>query len=250
MNQAEVKRIVAELLPYIRYHRLQPGDRLPSERDLCTKFNASRNSVREALTALEIMRVVERRPNSGIYLQELSRDTSVDAMVMFQDAGVPLLSEEVAGFVETRRILEIESFRLACERSTEEDLQKLREILTFCEENIENCELIAEYDAIFHLALVEAAHNQVYLRVVNSFYLTSKDRRKVFFKSLEQCKRSHQDHLKLYNSLKDRDYVSGKKILNRHLATVGEFWERHLKQEKESAAREEKLGKSKIEATR
>ncbi|MBL4666705.1 MAG: FadR family transcriptional regulator, partial [Sneathiella sp.] len=136
MNQAEVNRIVAELLPYIRYHRLKPGDRLPSERDLCSKFDASRNSVREALTALEIMRVVERRPNSGIFLLELSKDTSVDAMVMFQDAGVPLLREEVEDFLETRRILEIESFRLACERRTDADVQKIANILKECEDEI------------------------------------------------------------------------------------------------------------------
>lgn len=228
MNQAEVKRIVAELLPYIRYHRLGPGDRLPSERDLSTKFNASRNSVREALTALEIMRVVERRANSGIFLQAMGKDTSVDAMVMFSDAGVPLLEEEVSDFLETRRILEIESFRLACQRRTEEDIAKLVEIVDTCERDIEAGNSLAEQDAIFHLALVEAAHNQVYLRLVNSFYLTSRERRKVFFKSIEQSRRSHQDHVNLLAALRKRDFAAGEKILQRHLASVGKFWSERL----------------------
>jgi len=230
MNQAEVNRIVAELLPYIRYHRLKPGDRLPSERDLCSKFDASRNSVREALTALEIMRVVERRPNSGIFLLELSKDTSVDAMVMFQDAGVPLLREEVEDFLETRRILEIESFRLACERRTDADVQKIANILKECEDEIAKDNSLGELDATFHLALVEAAHNQVYVRLVNSFYLTSKNRRKVFFKSKEQCVRSHKDHLKLYEALANRDFTAGEIVLNGHLATVGQFWENRINQ--------------------
>ncbi|OUR75938.1 hypothetical protein A9Q83_16360 [Alphaproteobacteria bacterium 46_93_T64] len=236
MNQAEVNRIVAELLPYIRYHRLKPGDRLPSERDLCSKFKASRNSVREALTALEIMRVVERRPNSGIFLKELSKDTSVDAMVMFQDAGVPLLHEEIVDFLETRRILEIEAFRLACERRTEEDIEKIEKILKQCEDEIEEGNSLGELDAVFHLALVGAAHNQVYVRLVNSFYLTSRKRRKVFFKSKEQCQRSHKDHLKLFQSLVDRDFESAEIVLNSHLATVGEFWEKRINQDASSEA--------------
>jgi len=231
MNQAEVNRIVAELLPYIRYHRLEPGDRLPSERDLSSKFNASRNSVREALTALEIMRVVERRPNSGIYLKELSKDTSVDAMVMFQEAGVPLLHEEVVDFLETRRILEIESFRLACERRTDEDIKDIKDILDRCEAEIEQGNSLGELDAVFHLALVGAAHNQVYLRLVNSFYLTSRKRRKVFFKSKEQCLRSHSDHQKLYQALVNKDFNTAEIVLNGHLATVGQFWANRINQE-------------------
>lgn len=228
MNQAEVKRIVAELLPYIRYHRLEAGDRLPSERDLSTKFNASRNSVREALTALEIMRVVERRPNSGIYLQALGKDTSVDAMVMFSDAGVPLLEEEVSDFLETRRILEIESFRLACQRHTDADIERLVDVIEACERNLEAGKTLAEHDAVFHLTLVEAAHNQVYLRLVNSFYLTSRARRKVFFKTMKQSHRSHRDHVELLAALRKRDFEAGEKILQQHLASVGKFWSERL----------------------
>jgi GntR family transcriptional repressor for pyruvate dehydrogenase complex len=233
MNQLEVKRIVAELLPFIRYHRLEPGDRLPSERDLCKRFEASRGSVREALTALEFMRVVERRPNSGIYLQSLTKDTSVDAMVMFQDVGVPLLPQEMADFLETRRILEIESFKLACERRTDEDLVNLQGILDTCEELIEKGESIAEQDAIFHLALVEAGHNQVYLRLVNSFYLTSRKRRNQFFDSVEQSIRSHADHLKLFKALKQRDVDAATRVLAKHMATVEAFW-KHRSQNNET----------------
>ncbi|MEQ8346773.1 MAG: FadR/GntR family transcriptional regulator [Sneathiellaceae bacterium] len=231
MNQVEVKRIVAELLPYIRYHRLNPGDRLPSERDLCKRFDASRNAVREALTALEYMRVVERRPNSGIYLQTLARDTSVDAMVMFQDAGVPPLIEEVADFVETRRILEIQSLTLACARRTDADLSHLEAVLRASEAEIASGKPIAELDAAFHLALVEATHNQVFLRLVNSFYLTTRGQRQVFFRDPDQCRRSHADHLALFDALRERDADRAVAVLERHLASVRAFWNSHAADE-------------------
>ena len=228
MNQLEVKRIVAELLPFIRFHRLKSGDRLPSERDLCKRFNANRNTVREALTALEIVRVVERRPNSGVYLRSLSRDTSVDAMAMFQDAGIPLLLEEVIDFVETRRILEIESLKLAIDRRSEEDLRTIMEILEDGKVSVIDGEAFAKHDAAFHLALVECAHNQVYLRLVNSFYLTSRQRRIVYFKSATQCQQSLGQHIQLFEALRDRDCERALIVLDAHLQSVEKFWSRQI----------------------
>ncbi|MGO1119038.1 FadR/GntR family transcriptional regulator [Rhodovibrionaceae bacterium A322] len=226
MSQDEVKRILSELLPFIRYHRLNPGDRLPSERDLSSRFNASRNSIREALTALESMRVVERRPNSGIYLQAMTKDTSVDAIVMFEEAGVPVLEEEIADYLETRRILEMEAFRLACDRRTDEDLENLQKVLDDCLEEIGKGKTIALLDVTFHLTLVEAAHNQVYRRLVNSFYLATRKGREVFFDNPGQSERSHQDHLKLFNALRDRDVEGGLQALEEHLSTVESYWSR------------------------
>ena len=57
---------IGKILSFIRERRYQPSERLPSERDFAEKFDTSRGAVREALAALEAMRVIERRPNSGI----------------------------------------------------------------------------------------------------------------------------------------------------------------------------------------
>ena len=59
------------ILQFIRDRRYEPLERLPSERELAEKFKMGRGAIREALSALEALRVVERRPNSGIYLRNL-----------------------------------------------------------------------------------------------------------------------------------------------------------------------------------
>ena len=192
--------------------------------------------MREALTALEFMRVVERKPNSGIYLQAMAKVTSVDAMVMFQEAGVPPLNEEVTDFVETRRILEIQSLSLACERHSQADLDRLDRILADSETEIAHGRPIAVQDADFHLALVECTHNQVFLRLVNSFYLTSRAQRQIFFEDPAQCRRSHADHLALMAALRDRDPDRAVAVLDRHLTTVGDFWSRRSDEDHPAAA--------------
>ena len=52
---------IGKILSFIRERRYQPSERLPSERDFAEKFETSRGAVREALAALETMRVIERR---------------------------------------------------------------------------------------------------------------------------------------------------------------------------------------------
>ena len=167
--------LIGRLLAFVAHRRFEPGDRLPSERELAERFGVGRNAVREAVAVLETLRMVERRPNSGIYLREVGRQGSLDAMVLQADLGVPLTEAEVAEVVELRRILELQAIRLACERRRDADIERLDRVLAAGEATIAAGGNLADRDAEFHLAVVEATGNHVLLRVVNSFYLLSRD---------------------------------------------------------------------------
>ena len=119
----------AKLLQLIRERGFEPGDKLPSERDLAAEFGMSRGAVREALIRLDTLRIIESRPKSGIYLQPYGAERSIEAMVLFAETNTPLSAAEVAQSVELRSVLESEALRLACLRRTPEDLQRLQAIL-------------------------------------------------------------------------------------------------------------------------
>jgi DNA-binding FadR family transcriptional regulator len=86
---------IGKILSFIHERRYQPSERLPSERDFAEKFDTSRGAVREALAALESMRVIERRPNSGIYLRN-SDESSIEALVLYAESGLPFEAKEIA----------------------------------------------------------------------------------------------------------------------------------------------------------
>jgi len=66
--------IVTQIRGLIAQGRIQPGDRLPPERELADLFKASRNSVRDALRVLEQMGLIESRHGDGNYVRTLSAD--------------------------------------------------------------------------------------------------------------------------------------------------------------------------------
>lgn len=119
--------LVAQLVPFLLSRAYAPHERAPSERELAERFGASRTQVREALSVLEALRLIERRPKSGVYMTVES--ASIEALRLFAEIGVPLPGDEGGQAAEVRRIQEREAVRLACRRHRPEDVEALRRCL-------------------------------------------------------------------------------------------------------------------------
>lgn len=216
--------VIAGIIDYLRERRLQPGDRLPSERDLAERLGAGRNAVREALATLVTLRMVESRPNSGIYLRHMERDSSFEAMVMMADMGETPTPTEVAETMEVRANLEVLAAVLACERRTEEDLIRLEAVLLQTDAVLAANGNIAKVDTEFHIALVNAAHNSVLVRVLNAFYRFTARRREVLFADHAQGVASARDHRRLVEYIRQRDAEKAQAMILRHMNRARSYW--------------------------
>jgi len=215
----------AKLLKLVRERGFQPGDKLPSERDLAELFGMSRGAVREALIRLDTLRIVESRPKAGVFLQPFIAERSVEAMVLFAETDTPLSPQEVAQSVELRGIVEGEAIRLACARRTQEDLDRMAQVIGDSAAAIKQGKSLADLDAEFHKAIVAATKNDVLLRFVNVFYLMSRKRRDVFFEDRAQGKRSHAQHLQLYGAIVAERADLAQDLLRKHLKGVDDYFE-------------------------
>ena len=101
---------------------LKPGDRIPSEKQLCQRFGVGRTSVREALRSLAVMGVLESHMGDGTFVTE---DGSRFMERSFQ-WGLLLNPKIVENLVETRLMLESHTAYLAATRSTVEDLEQVQ----------------------------------------------------------------------------------------------------------------------------
>lgn len=215
---------VARLLSHLDSSGLRSGDRLPSERELAPLLAASRGSVREAIAVLDSMRVVEVRSHSGIYLRERATDYSFDALVLQSANGATVTPLEIRQSMEVRLALELKAVELACRRRTAGDLSSLRRILTETELRIANGNSIEEEDQAFHLALVAATRNDIYARVLNSFYWLSRSRRRVYFSEPAHCRRSQREHIAIVDAVAARDAARARGLMSKHMGSAAVYW--------------------------
>jgi DNA-binding FadR family transcriptional regulator len=216
--------VIAGIIDYLKVRRLQPGDRLPSERDLAERLGAGRNAVREALAMLVTLRMVESRPNSGIYLRHVEREGSFEALVMMADMGATPTATEIAETMEVRAHLEALSARLACERRTAEDLERLDAVQRKTEEVLAGCGNIAGADTQFHMALVEATHNSVLVRVLNAFYRFTEKRRELVFADHARGAASARDHRKLIELIRKQEPGQAEALILEHMNRARTYW--------------------------
>lgn len=229
--------LLSRLLPFLRERGYQAGDRIPSERELAQRFGLSRSYVREALAVLEATRLVERRPQSGVYLRASRRDAGLDVLLMQHDAGLPLTAEDVHELYEFRVLIEMQSIEMAVERRTEEDLRRIDAVLEESAERLAQGLPLADQDAQFHLALLEAAHNQFLVRTANWFYLISGSRRETYFKDPAHGRKSLSEHKALRDALRDSDRKRAVELMGKHMRLAERYWLSTLKPGPRRAAR-------------
>ncbi|WP_434668106.1 GntR family transcriptional regulator [Paraburkholderia sp. A3BS-1L] len=140
---------------------LQPGDRLPSERELAESFGLSRNTVREALRSLEIGGVLEFRKGAtgGAFVREGQGDAVIAGFAdLFRLGAI-----KPADLTEARLIVSVAAARFACVRGSEEDFEALRENVKESEAAVAKGDLRerVRINLEFHKLLARAARNPV-----------------------------------------------------------------------------------------
>jgi DNA-binding FadR family transcriptional regulator len=216
--------VITGIMNYLQERRLQPGDRLPSERDLAERLRVGRNAVREALATLVTLRMVESRPNSGIYLRHMERESSFEALVMLADMGATPTPTEVRETMEVRAHLEKLAARLACERRDDDDLLRLEGVMARTEAALAEGANIVRLDTEFHMALVDATHNSVLVRVLNAFYRFTERRREVLFEDREHGRASAREHKRLLEHVRTRDVHKAEALILRHMNRARSYW--------------------------
>ncbi len=143
--------------------RYRPGDRLPSQRALAADLGVNMASVREALGRLEQLRLLEVRHGSATRVLDWRRSGGLEALALQHGAGEPLLDD----LFEARRLLLVESARLAASRRSDEQAAGLLE-LAQAVAGAADGEAALLADWAFMAALVEAARNLVFQLTMNS----------------------------------------------------------------------------------
>lgn len=161
---AVTDQAIVKIKEMIRSGELKPGARLPPEKELSEALGLSRSSLREAVKALEIIRVLDVRRGDGTFVTSLSPSLLLDAMSFVVDMHQ---DDSVLELFEVRRILEPAAAALAAPRFVAEDVLHLRELLAKVDSTTSVDDLVAN-DVLFHRYIAERSGNAYLTRLLDT----------------------------------------------------------------------------------
>lgn len=156
--------LTRKLMDYLASSGLATGEKLPSERQMSDALGVGRAAVRHALKSLSLLGVVEVRPSMGTYL----RNGGTDLLPQVIEWGLLLGERRTEEVIEARSTIEIALAGYAAQRRTEDDLTSLRRLIGLMRTSENHVEGYVDTDVEFHLAIADAAHNDVLAGVLRS----------------------------------------------------------------------------------
>lgn len=219
-RQKLAEAVAGQLLDAIK--DLDPGTRIPSERELTKQLGVGRSTVREALNGLALLGHIEIRHGQGAFVidrqQAASEPGSLEAAL---ERGV------THDFIEARLAVEVAVARLAAERRTEEDLEQLTEVLSD-QEGLLSGEIdpLVNVAASFNVILAEAAHNEVLVALVMSFVEMMVERGPRIY-ALDGFRAwDLEEHRGIVAAVRDQDADRAAELMRRHIEALAEHYRR------------------------
>lgn len=208
---------ILQIRDLIACGKLGPGSRLPPEQELATQLGLSRNSMREAVKALEQARVLDVRRGDGTYV------TSLEPDLLLQGFGlaVELLRDDtLLEVIEVRRMLEPQATAVAAGRIAPATLGRLGEVLERMRAASGDAEQLVEHDAAFHECVIAATGNQTLMSLLDGLS-TRTIRARVWRVMIEEgaVEQTLAQHRDIYRALADGDVELARAGALVHVAT-------------------------------
>lgn len=217
LKRSQAQKAFDGLRRMISSGALAPGDRLPSEQDLCAELDVSRSSLREAQKMLGFAGVLTSRTGAGTFVSALTAETVMSGL----GVTIPLLPlEEYVGLFEMRQLLEGYAAARAAAGFDEAQRERLLDLAQQLAARSWQDDGAALDDA-FHELLVSGAANEAIAVVLRSMRQRGRHYRVFEHGDAEMLKRtSDHEHLRIAEAIRDRDPVRAQLEATAHIRTT------------------------------
>lgn len=229
-RQRLYEQVLDRLLDMMRDGRLPPGSELQSERELMEELNVGRPAVREAMTTLASMGLVElsqgerarvTTPTADHLMAQISR-TAWHMLVTSADG--PRHLREARGALELAIIL------TAIEHATEAEIARIEVALKANGAALAagDAQRFVDTDIDFHVAIAEASHNPIYVAMTRAVLGWLMDyRARIVATGIDQ-QAAYREHVSLFERIEARDRAGAVTALRRHLQRIAGPDDRHV----------------------
>ena len=211
--------IVEQISQMIRTEQLLPGEKLPAERALAVELGIGRQCLREALSVLEVLGLIEVKKGCGTFVRDDALATLTAKELDIDEIGDPF------ALLEARKALEPQVAFMAAKMAQPQDLAEMDEIIAEMDEILNRGEHASDQDKRLHVVIARASRNPVFHKLVNEIianmgkrlWLTLKE------KSLQvsgRNERYQEEHIKLVEAIRQGNARQAEKLMIQHLQGI------------------------------
>ncbi|TMV51516.1 FadR family transcriptional regulator [Paenibacillus mesophilus] len=217
------EQIADQIKDQIVSGKLPPGHKLPSTRELTERYQVGRSTMREALSMLKAMGLIEIRQGEGCFVRSMD-DPEVE-VPRFEHLFTSM--EAVVELLEARISLEVANAGLAATKRTDVDVAALEAVLSDMDSE-RGTETVGEkQDMRFHLTLAQATHNSIMVKLLETISaqveLTIRETRRVrLYGNKAIAGQLWLEHKAIADAVAARDPERAQAAMRRHLIHVEE----------------------------
>jgi GntR family transcriptional repressor for pyruvate dehydrogenase complex len=216
VRRNRVSEEVARQLEQLILQKLQPGDKLPAERELAEMLGVSRSSIRDAIQSLRLMGLVEPRQGAGTVVRQISAEALVNPL-----ANVIAHQRQLVGeLLDFRKMLEPPLAARAATHASPDEIAEMEEILRRQDEKLRGGDLAIEEDSEFHYAIAMASGNSVVLKVLDVIMDMLRETRARSLQRSGRPQKSLAGHRRILTAIKRHDSVSAQAAMRQHIQDV------------------------------
>lgn len=223
--------VAEQVIDAIKAGEYKGGDKLPSEREIAELMKVSRNSVREALSALQIAGLIFSKAGDGTYISDL-------AHIGIHKGKILELVKEGVNFLEiwkARTYIESIVINLAITRATAENIDRIQKTVRRMRETVDTQNhdkyLVANLD--FHLCIAEAAANLPLKQALESLLKVTQQLSGVLGDVelgyvREHIERSFKIHEGIFNAIEAHDEKDVSNLVKAHFKELLDYLEKEF----------------------
>jgi GntR family transcriptional repressor for pyruvate dehydrogenase complex len=213
------EQIVNQVEERIVSGELNPGDKLPPERELAKQFGVSRTAVREAIRALALKGLIAVYPGRGTFVIDSTSIAVRDSIDMLIKIG---RMDSITALVEVREILEPGIAALAAKRATSEQISVMQQSVDVMEDSMNDPDIFVEADLDFHLTLAQATNNALIPALLDSLIDLLREHRMRAATVEGALERGQPYHKTIIDAIERNDEEDARQAMRAHLIQIRE----------------------------
>jgi GntR family transcriptional regulator, transcriptional repressor for pyruvate dehydrogenase complex len=195
---------------------LKPGDKFPSERELCDQFGVSRLVLREAIKVLVERGLVSIQAGRGSYVKRLNTDPLYDSLHLLVQMGQVSMEQ----LDQVREVLELGAIRLAVQNAQEKHIQILDELVKDMDNHVDSLTNFVEADMAFHRTLFDATGNPLFLMIWEAIVQPTRNLIQSMFKLGWTSRQGQLSHKRILAKVRERDQEGAYEAMQDHMKVV------------------------------